>query len=128
MLANDLHLCLECCSSGGVFSRILLVETGHLVSLYISSFIFYFIYNFIISFSFYSNFNIFLKKHRRVSKSPVESGVGLFVTKIHDSPLYFVSPFQKLPSFFYDSFICLSGLYMYFMIGVNSIFIECNMV
>ena len=34
----DLNLCLECCSSGGVFFGILMVETGHLVSLYISNF------------------------------------------------------------------------------------------
>ena len=37
------------------------VETGYLVSLYISNFMFYFIYNFIISFNFHSNFDMFLR-------------------------------------------------------------------
>ena len=36
----------------GVCPRILLVETGYKVSLYISNFIFYFVYNFTISFNF----------------------------------------------------------------------------
>ena len=61
MYVIDLYLCLECCLSGGVFSRILLVETGHLVSLYISNFKFYFIYKLTISFNFHSNFNIYLR-------------------------------------------------------------------
>ena len=60
MQVIDLNPCLECCSSGDVFSRLLLVETGYLVSLYISNFIFYFIYK-LISFNFHSNFNIFLR-------------------------------------------------------------------
>ena len=69
MQVIDLYLCLECCSSRGVFSRIPLVETGYLVSLYRSNFMFSFIYIFIISFNFCSNFNIFLrniKDSRRV--------------------------------------------------------------
>ena len=45
----------------GVFSRILLVETDYQVSLYISNFTFYFVYNSIVSFSFHRNFNIFLR-------------------------------------------------------------------
>ena len=35
MQVIDLYRCLECCSLGGIFSRILLVETGYRVSLYI---------------------------------------------------------------------------------------------
>ena len=55
----DLNPSLECCSSGGVFSGISMVETGYLVSLHLSNFIFYFIYKLIISFNFHSKFNIF---------------------------------------------------------------------
>ena len=61
MQVIDLNPCLECCTSGGVFSRILMVETGYVVSLYISNFISYFIYKLIILFNFHSNLNIFLR-------------------------------------------------------------------
>ena len=61
MQVIDLNLSLECCSSRGVFSNILMVETGYLVSLYVSNFIFYFIHKLIISFNFHSNCNIFLR-------------------------------------------------------------------
>ena len=61
MQVINLNPCLECCSSGGVFSHILMVETGYLVSLYIDNFIFYFICKLIISFNFHSNFDIFLR-------------------------------------------------------------------
>ena len=61
MQVIDLNPCLECYSSVGVFSCILMVETGHLISLCISNFIFYFIYKLIISYNFHSTFNIFLR-------------------------------------------------------------------
>ena len=57
----DLNSWLECWSTRGIFSRILIMETCHLVSLYISNFIFYFICKLIISCNFHSNFNIFLR-------------------------------------------------------------------
>ena len=72
----------------GCFSRILLVETGYVVFLYISNFIFYFIYNFIISFKVILTY---FKKHLRVSRTIMESGVGLSMTKVNDSLLYFVA-------------------------------------
>ena len=71
-------------------SRILLVETGYQVFLYISNFIFCFIYNFIISFTCHKNLNIF-KKHLRLSKAAVKSAVGLSVKKINDYSLSFLA-------------------------------------
>ena len=53
MAPNDMKMYITWKLSKAIFfSRILLVTTGYLVSLYISNFIFYFIYNFIISFNF----------------------------------------------------------------------------
>ena len=55
----------------------------------------------------------------------MESGAGLFVTKINGCPLYFVAGSSVL-----DFVVVLADsldvncLYMYFMIGVNSLFIE----
>ena len=71
-------------------SRILLVETGYQVFLYISNFTFYFIYNFIISFTFHKNLNIF-QKYLRLSRTAVKSAVGLSVKKMNDYPLYLLA-------------------------------------
>ena len=61
----------------------------------------------------------------RVSRTPVESWVGLSVMKVNSCPLYFVADSSVL-----DFVVVLAAsldincLYMYFMIGVNSLFIE----
>ena len=60
-----------------------------------------------------------------MSRTPVESGVGLSVTKVNDYLLYFV-----LGSPVLDFVVVLAAsldsncLYMYFKTGVNSLFIE----
>ena len=43
MQVINLIPCLECYFSGGVFSYTLMVETGHLVSLYVSNFKFLYV-------------------------------------------------------------------------------------
>ena len=61
----------------------------------------------------------------RVCRTPLESGVGLSVTKVNDCPLYFVAE-SSILDFVVVLAVCLdiNCLYMYFMIGVNSLFIE----
>ena len=60
-----------------------------------------------------------------VSRTPVESWVGLSVTKVNGYPLYFVADSSVLDFVVVlaDS-LAINCLYMYFMIGVNSPFIE----
>ena len=86
MQVIDLNPCLECCSSGGVFSRTLMVETGHLVSLYISNFIFYSIYKLIISCNFHSNFNIFLRNIWGYLRLPWNLGWGFLWQRLTAVP------------------------------------------
>ena len=110
----------KCCSSGGVFCRILLVETGYLVSLYISNFIFYFIYNFIISFNFHSNFNIFLRNIWGYLGLPWSLGWDFLWTRLRLVAECSILDFVVVLAASLD----INCLYMYFMIGVNSLFIE----
>ena len=103
-----------------VFRRILLVGTGYLVSLYISNFVFYFIYNFIISFNFHSNFNISLRNIWGYLRLWWSLGWyflwGRLRLVVKTSILYFAVVLAAS--------VDINCLYMYFMIDVNSLFIE----
>ena len=96
------------------------VETGYLVSLYIRNFIFYVIYNFRISFNFHSNFNIFLRNIWGYLGRPWSlRWCFLWRTLIlvaQSSILDFVVVLAAS--------LDINCLYMYCMIGANSLFIE----
>ena len=67
----------------------------------------------------------FFQKHLRVSRTPVKAGVVLSVKKVNDCPLHFFAESSII-----DFVVVLAAsldincLYMYFIIGVNSLFIE----
>ena len=104
----------------GVFCRILLVETGYLVSLYVSNFIFYFIYDFIISFSFHGDFNIFLRNIWGDLGLPWSLGWDFLWRKLRLVAESSISDFVVVLAASLD----INCLHMYFMTGVNSLFIE----
>ena len=55
----------------------------------------------------------------------MKSWVGLSVTKVNGCPLYFVADSSVLDFVVVlDASLVINCLYMYFMIGVNSLFIE----
>ena len=61
----------------------------------------------------------------RVSRTPVKPGLGLSVKKANNYPLYFlvessILDFVVVPA----SSLDINCVYMYFMISVNSLFIE----
>ena len=103
-----------------VICGILLVETCYLVSLYISNFIFYFIYNFIISFNFHSNFNIFLRNIWGYLGLPWSLGWDFLWRKLRLVAESSILDFVVVLAASLD----INCLHMYFMIGVNSLFIE----
>ena len=60
-----------------------------------------------------------------MSRTPVESGVGLSVRKANGSPLYFVAESSILDFVVVlDASLDIDFVYMYFMIGANSLVIE----
>ena len=55
----------------------------------------------------------------------MKSGVGLSVKKVNDCPLYFVAESSILDFVVtLAAYLDINCFYMYFMIGVNSLFIE----
>ena len=55
-----------------------------------------------------------------MSRTPVESGVDLSVTKVNDSQLSFVAESSILDfAVVLDASLDINGVYMYFMVGRN---------